>query len=255
MAALQEAGERERAGNAELRLQMATMAEELASQKAQCRRLEGLRRMDLYTAGSGESSIRRERADDAAVPFDNLPPSWARPNLARPEPSEAAKIAARAKAPLPPRGGADETAFNASSAPVIPEVAWQQKPMNALDESHFADRITRFVEVAIKAYQKWNSSALSQADGAEKVAANFLDILRNWQYVQPYMVEKSRLEQSAKNIISTEGKWPQRLLDERSPGFAARAKMVKFSRDILARIAAMNQAGDAERTGTKRSRS
>ena len=126
--------------------------------------------------------------------------------------------------------------------------------MSALDESHFADRMTRFVEVATKSYQKWNSSTLSQADGAEKVAANFLDILRNWEYVQPYMVERSRLGQAAKNILNTEGKWPERLLQEQSPGFKARAKMVQYARDILGRIAAMPESDREERAGNKRAR-
>lgn len=255
MVGLREAGEQIKAGNAELRLQMATMKEELASQKAQCKRLEELHRLGEHAAGSVPSLMNLGRADDAVVSFENLPPSWEpRPHV-RPEPSEAARIAARARAPLPPRGSAEEQAAKASSAPILQAVAWQNKPMNALDESHFANRITKFVEVALKSYQKWNSSTLSQADGAEKVAANFHDILHNWEYVQPYMVERSRLKQAAENIISTEGKWPERLLQAQAPGFKARAKMVKFARDILVRIAAMTETGEAERAGNKRSRS
>lgn len=255
MVTLQEAGERTKAENAELRLQMATMTEELASTKAHCKRLEEMQRLGFSTAGSVPSSMHSGPADDAIVPFETLPSSWQPRLFARPEPTEAARVAARAKAPLPPRGSAEEQAVNASSAPVLQEVAWQHKPMSALDESHFADRITKFVEVASKSYQKWNSSALSQADGAEKVAANFLDILKNWHYVQPYMVAQSRLKQTADNIISTEGRWPARLLQEQSPGFKARAKMVKYARDILVRIAAMTEAEEPERTGNKRSRS
>lgn len=255
MVNLQEAGERTKAENAELRLQMATMREELASTKAHCKRLEEMERLGFSTAGSAPSSMHSGPADDAVVPFENLPSSWQPRLFARPEPTKAARVAARAKAPLPPRGSAEEQAANASSAPVLQEVAWQHKPMSALDESHFADRITKFVEVASKSYQKWNSSALSQADGAEKVAANFLDILKNWHYVQPYMVAQSRLKQTADNIISTEGRWPARLLQEQSPGFKSRAKMVKYARDILVRIAAMTEAEEPERTGNKRSRS
>ena len=254
MGDLREAGERSQAENAELRSQVATMAQELASQKAQCKRLEELQRLGANTAGSIASSMYFGRADDAAVPFENLP-TWQPRSTVRPEHTEAARIAARAKAPLPPRGSAEEQAAKASSAPVLQEVVWQQKQMSALDESHFADRITKFVEVAAKSYQKWNSSTLSQADGAEKVAANFLDIILNWEYVQPYMLERSKLKQIALNIISTEGKWPERLLQEQAPGFKARAKMVKYARDILARIAAMTETGELERTGNKRSRS
>jgi len=255
MASLQEAGERTKAENAELRLHMATMREELASTKAQCKRLNELQRLGLNTAGSVSSSMRWGNTDDAVVPLENLPPTWQPRPLPRPEPTEAVKIAARAKAPLPPRGSAEEQAANASSAPMLQEVVWQQKPMNALDESHFADRMTRFVEVASKSFQKWNSSTLSQADGAEKVAANFLDILRNWEYVQPYMVERSRLKQVAERITSTEGRWPERLLRVQSPGFKARANMVKFARDILVRIAAMTESDRPERASNKRSRS
>lgn len=253
MVDLQEAAKRTWAENAELRVQMARMAEELASTKAHCERLEESQSSGLNTAGGVPTSMHSGRADDAVVPFENLP-SWQPRPLPTPQPTEAARIASRPRAPLPPRGSAEEQAANASSAPMLQELAWQHKPMSALDESHFADRMTKFVEVAMKSYQKWNSSTLSQADGAEKVAANFLDIIRNWEYVQPYMVARSRLEPVAKTIVNTEGKWPERLLQVQAPGFKARAKMVQYAREILDRIAAMPESDREERAANKRAR-
>jgi len=68
-------------------------------------------------------------------------------------------------------------------------------------------------------------------------------------------VERSRLKQVAERITSTEGRWPERLLRVQSPGFKARANMVKFARDILVRIAAMTESDRPERASNKRSRS
>ncbi len=176
------------------------------------------------------------RIDEAPIPWENLPVERLRPNIPAPEPTQAARVAGRAKA-QPRRRQGDGMAESPET-----ETASEggQKPMAALSEHEFTERMKRISETAVRSHQKWNSSLMNQSDGAAQVASNFQDLLKNWEWVKPEMVESSRLQAAAERIVATEGRWVPGLMAPHSIGHRARVGMVKMGRDILAAIGEMN---------------
>ncbi len=280
---LRTAGQQIEVDKAELKLRISTMQKEVAAEKAKCKQLESLRSLEHTT--SAPSTADFGRSDDAPIPFENLPLSWPRPSVAEPEPTKAAKIAARVRAPMrsqtqvagvdgngavakPTEPADDASTPSSSSPPSLSDGSREsskssssttelcqpgRKHMDKLNEDDFGMRMRKYADHATGLHQKWNRANMTSAAGSGDVVKNFQEILRNWDYVKPEMLKESKLEQAVMKMVGTEGKWqgaPSAAISSgRRPPHAL---MVKLGKDIQLKVAGMGQ--DHESKGGKRSR-